>query len=69
MCSVFQNNIAITGSIIGVPYVPVVMDGHSVFTNNTGATLRVGLLLECCTLDDVIVHSGYWSYSNPEWNI
>ncbi|KAL5493999.1 hypothetical protein EMCRGX_G015265 [Ephydatia muelleri] len=37
----FQKNVAITGDIIGVPYVPVVMDGHNVFTNNTGATLRV----------------------------
>ena len=42
MCSVFQNNMATTGGIIGVPYIPVVMDGHNVFTNNTGATLRVG---------------------------
>ena len=25
-----------------MPYIPVVMDGHNVFTNNTGATLRVG---------------------------
>ncbi|KAL5494004.1 hypothetical protein EMCRGX_G015272 [Ephydatia muelleri] len=39
---VFQNNMATTGGIIGVPYIPVVMDGHNVFTNNTGATLRVG---------------------------
>eukprot|EP00731_Ephydatia_muelleri_P036670 Em0302g2a len=38
---VFQNNMATTGGIIGVPYIPVVMDGHNVFTNNTGATLRV----------------------------
>eukprot|EP00731_Ephydatia_muelleri_P010194 Em0005g780a len=37
----FRNNVAITGGIIGVPYIPVVMDGHNVFTNNTGATLRV----------------------------
>ena len=42
LCSVFQNNVAITGGIIGVPYLPLVMDGHNVFTNNTGATLRVG---------------------------
>eukprot|EP00731_Ephydatia_muelleri_P010177 Em0005g763a len=35
-----QNNMATTGGIIGVPYIPVVMDGHNVFTNNTGATLR-----------------------------
>eukprot|EP00731_Ephydatia_muelleri_P010204 Em0005g790a len=37
----FRNNVAITGGIIGVPYIPVVMNGHNVFTNNTGATLRV----------------------------
>ena len=40
-CSTFKNNVGVTGGIIGMPYVPVVMDGHNVFTKNSGATLRV----------------------------